>query len=295
LSESWVQREGQRWVSLELQRDGARNYGTSIRLSELEAAGVRGESFSGRDVRFALRRDAGVLECEGAFDAGRGTGSFRFTPNGAFAAALQKTGRQPSSDDMLRLAIHDVSQDFIASIEQAGYKGVAIEDLVKMRIHGVDADYIAGLRKAGYDNLPVEDLIKTRIHGATPAYVMELRNAGYTNLSIDDVVKTRIHGATPAFAQEVKGAGLGSPSVDDLVKMRIHGVTPRVHPRDARARLQGSRHRRPCRHAHPRSIGELHQGTGVARLHQGEHRRSREDADSRRRRASSSATCRRPG
>src|SRR6185436_14397072 len=118
LSESWVQREGgQRWVSLELQRDGARNYGTSIRLSELEAAGVRGEAFSGSDVRFALRRDAGVLECEGAFDAGRGTGSFRFTPNGAFAAALQKTGRQPSSDDMLRLAIHDVSQDFIASIE----------------------------------------------------------------------------------------------------------------------------------------------------------------------------------
>ena len=63
------------------------------------------------DVRFALRRDAGTLEFEGAFDAGRGTGTFRFAPNAAFMAALQKTGRQLSADDALRLAIHDVSQD----------------------------------------------------------------------------------------------------------------------------------------------------------------------------------------
>ena len=84
-------------------------------MSELEAAGVRGELFSGSDVRFALRHDAGTLEFEGAFDAGRGSGRFRFAPNAAFVAALQKTGRQLSADDALRLAIHDVSQEFIAS------------------------------------------------------------------------------------------------------------------------------------------------------------------------------------
>ena len=110
LSESWVRREGERWVSLELQREASRNYGASIRLSELEAAGVRGELFSGSDVRFALRRDAGTLEFEGAFDAGLGSGRFRFAPNAAFVAALQKTGRQLSADDALRLAIHDVTR-----------------------------------------------------------------------------------------------------------------------------------------------------------------------------------------
>src|SRR5215207_9285847 len=72
LSDSWVRREGERWVSVELERDGRRNYGTSFPLSELEAAGISGERFSGKDIRFALRRDAGTLEFEGAFDSGRG-------------------------------------------------------------------------------------------------------------------------------------------------------------------------------------------------------------------------------
>src|SRR5690242_15777795 len=74
LSESWQRRNGERWVSLELQRDGTSNYGAGVRFSELEAAGVRGESFSGSNVRFALRRDAGTIDFDGSFDSGRGSG-----------------------------------------------------------------------------------------------------------------------------------------------------------------------------------------------------------------------------
>ena len=226
LSNSWTRRAGERWVSLQLQRDGDRNFGTSVPQAELEAAGIRGDSFSGSNLHFALVREAGRLDFEGSFDAGRGAGTFRFSPNTAFVSALQKGGRQISTDDALRLALHDVDQAFIASIEAAGYTGVSVQDLIKMRIHGVDAEYIAGFRKAGYDKLTIDDLVKTRIHGATPTYVAEMRNAGYTGLTIDDLVKTRIHGATPAFMQEVKAAGFERVPVDDLVKMRIHGVTP---------------------------------------------------------------------
>ena len=96
------------------------------------------------------------------------------------------------------LALHDVDQAFIASIEAAGYKNVSIEDLVKMRIHGVDAGCIAGLRKAGYDGLTVEDLVKTRIHGATPDYVAEMRKAGYTWAHQSKTwSRTRIHRRRP--------------------------------------------------------------------------------------------------
>src|SRR6188474_1065984 len=79
LSESWVRQNGERWVSLELQRSGEHNYGTSIRLSELDAAGVRGEFFSAGNVHFTLKRDAGTIDFEGSFDAGRGAGTFRFS------------------------------------------------------------------------------------------------------------------------------------------------------------------------------------------------------------------------
>src|SRR4051812_41187546 len=113
LSDSWTRRDRQGWGSLELERDADRHYGTSGRQSELEAAGIRGDSFTGSGVHFALQRDAGRLDFEGAFDAGRGAGTFRFTPDGAFVSALQKGGRAVSADDALRLALHDVDRAFI--------------------------------------------------------------------------------------------------------------------------------------------------------------------------------------
>jgi hypothetical protein len=225
MSDSWTRGTGERWVSLDLRRDDERRFGMSIRMSELEAAGVRGDRWSGGDIRFALTRDAGTLDFDGAFDSGRGAGTFRFTPNASFVAAVQQSTSQLTVDDVLKLAIHDVSRSFMSSIEAQGYKGLSLDDFVKLRIHGVDADYIVAMRKAGYDKLSVDELLQSRIHGATPTYVVELRNAGYSGLSIEALVRTRIHGAGPAFIQELESAGLEKLDIDDLVQMRIHGVT----------------------------------------------------------------------
>ena len=181
LSDSWTRREGERWVSVEL---AARRQAQLRHL--LPAVGARGGGHPGRAVlgqRRALRapprrRNDSSSKAPSIPAAAAARSGSRRTRR-SWPRCRRRAGRSPA-DDALRLAIHDVSETFIASIEQAGYKGVDVEDLIKMRIHGVDADYITGLRKAGYDKLSVEDLIKTRIHGATPAYVMELRNAGYT-------------------------------------------------------------------------------------------------------------------
>src|SRR5687768_11113288 len=175
-----------------------------IPRADLEAAGVRGDNWSGSDVRFAVRRDAGALEFTGSFSGGQGTGTFGFFPNAAFAASLKQSGRTAGPEDMLRLAIHDVSRTFIEGLEARGYRNLDIDELVRMRIHGVDPQYVDGMQQAGYAKLSADELVRTRIHGATPAYVQELRNVGYTGLSIEDLVKTRIHGATPSFIQEVK-------------------------------------------------------------------------------------------
>jgi hypothetical protein len=165
---TWTRKNGERWISIQLRRDMDRRFGISVPMSELESAGVRGGAWSGSNVTFALRRDAGTIDFKGSFDNGRGTGDFTFTPNAEFVRAMQARDKSLTADDVLKLAIHDVSRSFMQAIEAQGYSNLDTEDLVKMRIHGVDADYIAAFRKAGYDKLSVEQLVKTRIHGATP-------------------------------------------------------------------------------------------------------------------------------
>ena len=208
-----------------MRRNDDRSFGMSVPLSELESAGVRGDSWSGSGVKFTLKRDAGTIDFQGSFDQGRGTGDFAFAPNPEFVRAMQTAGRTLTTDDVLRLAIHDVSRSFIQSIEAQGYKDLDIDDLVKMRIHGVDADYIVAFRKAGYDKLSVEELIKTRIHGATPTFVQDMKAAGFDKLSVEQLVKLRIHGVSPSFIKEMRDLGFKNLDTEDLVKMRIHGVS----------------------------------------------------------------------
>jgi hypothetical protein len=223
---TWNRRSGERWVSIQMRRKDDRSFGMSLPVRELQGAGIQDDRWTASSVTFSLNRDAGRIDFTGSFDDGRGTGDFTFAPNAEFVRAMQSSGRTLSSDDVLKMAIHDVSRSFVQAIEAQGYKNLDTDDLIKMRIHGVDADYIAAFRKAGYDKLSVEDLIKTRIHGATPEFVQEMRAAGYGKLSVEQLVKMRIHGVSASFVKELRDLGYKDLAVEDLVKMRIHGVTP---------------------------------------------------------------------
>src|SRR5688572_693288 len=207
LRDNWTRRDGERWINLQLHQGDRRQMGVGVRQSELQGLAGADENWSARDVRFSLRRDAGTFEFTGSFTNGLGAGLFTFTENREFVSAMRgKFGQQLADDDVMRLALHDVSREFVTAIEREGYKP-DLDDLVRMRIHGVDAKYIQDMRQSGFDKVPVDDLVKTRIHGATPQYVQAMATAGYQGLSLDDLVKTRIHGATPEFVQGVKAAG----------------------------------------------------------------------------------------
>ena len=119
---------------------------------------------------------------------------FQPSANGCRPTGDEKTGRQLSADDALRLAIHDVSRDFIASIEQAGYKGVDVEDLVKMRIHGVSPQFIRELKELGYGSVPADRLVQFRIHGVDAQFIREVQKAGMKDMSPQDLVDSSIHG-----------------------------------------------------------------------------------------------------
>lgn len=184
-------------------------------------------------VRFELRREAGTVAFEGTFRKGNGAGQFAFTPNRNYANTIRSLGvafdleRDDEDDDddhLFALALHDVSTDFIRSMQAAGYK-VSLEKYMAFRIFNVTPEYVREMASLGYDNLSADRLVETRIHKVTPDYIREMRASG-KNLSLDDLVQSRIFKVTPEFAAEMGKLGYRDLSHDKLVAFKIHKVTP---------------------------------------------------------------------
>jgi hypothetical protein len=198
-------------------------------LTGLTIAQIR--SSSAAPVSFDLRRDAGVVHFEGTFRNGDGAGQFDFTANRDYLTTLRSLHVDLTSDhdddeesSLYRLAMHDVSAQFIRDMQSLGYKG-PIDMYVRFRIHGVTPAIVRDFNGLGF-KLDAEDLVRSQIHGATPQYVRDMRAAGFSGLSMEELVRSRIHGATPEFIRAMSDRGYANLPMDTYVRFRIHGVTP---------------------------------------------------------------------
>lgn len=141
--------------------------------------------------------------------------------------------------------------DYIAEMEQAGYKGLTVDQLIELKIHGVTPEYIQKMKASGMNltldqmaafriqgvspefvnewktrgwNLTPDQLLAFRIHGVNPAAIDQMKAAGYT-LDPENAIAMRIHGVTPEFAKSWKDAGFGDVPFDKLLTLRIHGAS----------------------------------------------------------------------
>jgi hypothetical protein len=199
-------------------------------LTGISASQMNGSGAS--PVSFELRRDAGVIHFEGTFRNGDGAGQFDFTPNRDYVATLRSLGVDMTADrgddeeaSLFRLAMHDVSAQFIRDMQALGYRE-PIDTYVRFRIHGVTPTTVREFNALGFRNLDADDLVRSQIHGATPQYVRDMRAAGFTGLSMEELVRSRIHGATPEFIRVMRDRGYGDLPMDSYVRFRIHGVSP---------------------------------------------------------------------
>jgi hypothetical protein len=223
-------------IHLQLSREHNNN-GQTMDLADftgLSAAQI--DSTATTPVSFSMRREAGTVTLEGSFRNGSGGGEFAFAANPAYLAALRDLGvsvertknhgrSESAEEQLLALAVLDVSTDFIRSMQAVGYRE-SLDDYIAMRIFEVDPALVAEFRGLGME-LSADDLVAGRIHGVSPAYVREMRALGQTAADFDDLIATRIHGATPEFIDEMRELGYGDLKLDDYVAFRIHGVTPR--------------------------------------------------------------------
>jgi hypothetical protein len=243
---------------------GTNQNGQSYAYDELK--GLSREQAQNGRVRFSLVREAGTIECEGAFADGRGSGTFTFTPNRGFIDAMRSRGfdfeKSDSKhgsgdiddslfaavtlnittaladdlksadfgplevDDLFKAAIFKVDGKFMAEMKASGFPNLKMEDLVKARIFKIDPDYVRQVHEMGFDNRDFEGLVKFRIFKVTPEYLNELKAAGLNELKDEDVVKCRIFNIDPEFIKKAKAEN-PNVTVEELVQMKI-GVHPRV-------------------------------------------------------------------
>lgn len=242
------------------EKGGRNQHGSSFNYADLQGLS-REQALSGGAVKFSLVREAGTIDCEGSFTAGgNGAGTFRFTANPQFAAAMKTRGfdfeaasargknqdteerlfaaamlnvttaladdllsanfGKLDTEDLFKAAIFKVDSQFMREMKASGFPNMGMEDLVKARIFKIDANFVKEVVAMGFDKEPFESLVKMRIFKVTPEFISEARNEGLTNLDIEDLVKMRIFKIDSAFIREAKADGVPL-EVEKLVQKRI--------------------------------------------------------------------------
>jgi hypothetical protein len=261
-----VEKEGSK-INLSFERrsdKGGRNQtGQTFDFADLQGL-TREQAVNGGPVSFSLVREAGRIDCEGTFQNGKGSGTYRFTSNAAFVSAMKSRGFDFSesrnrdgedrtedrlfaatvlnvttaladdlasagfgkleTEDLFKAAIFHVDSKFMREMKASGFE-LGMEDLVKARIFKIDPDFVKQVAQMGFEKEPFESLVKMQIFKVTPEFIAEMRNEGLTNLQLEDLVKLRIFKIDANFIRQARSEGV-PVEVEKLVERRI-GVARR--------------------------------------------------------------------
>jgi beta-lactamase regulating signal transducer with metallopeptidase domain len=138
-----------------------------------------------------------------------------------------KMGRKnPGLDDLMSFKIHDVSEEYIAQLNAAGFKDLSLDDVLAAKIHDVTPEFVRSCREMGYPELDFDDVLSFKVHGMSPEYLSGLKNAGIRDLSADEAQGFKVHDITPEYIAGLKAAGFTDLDADQIQGFKIHDVTP---------------------------------------------------------------------
>lgn len=236
--EAAAQAKGDR-IHIEFERGTARNHrnqiGQSYSFSELQGL-TREQVERGGPVQFSLVREAGTIACEGTFQNGKGSGTFRFTANPNFISGMKSRGfdfektdkswgdERDSDNKLFSAAALNVTTALADDLLSVGLNKLDVDDLFKAAIFKIDSKFAREMKASGFPNLGMEELVKARIFKIDAAFVTQVMQMGFANQSFEELVKMRIFKVTPEFIASVRSEGIANPSVEELVKLKIFNI-----------------------------------------------------------------------
>jgi hypothetical protein len=218
------------------EKGGKNQNGSSYLYSDLQGL-TKEQALGSGAVKFSLVREAGTIDCEGTFADGKGSGTFRFTPNKSFIEAMKSRGfdfeRSSKDDDdddndtterLFAATTLNVTTALADDLLSADFGKLDVNDLFKAAIFKVDSKFMREMKASGFQNLTFEDLVKARIFKIDADFVRQVVEMGFDKEPFESLVKMRIFKVTPEFIAAARAEGLTDLDVEDLVKMRIFKI-----------------------------------------------------------------------
>lgn len=231
-----VNKDNKLHLSFERNSKGHRNQtGQTFEFSDVQGL-TREQAVNGGPVSFSLVREAGRIDCEGSFQDGKGSGTFRFTGNLAFVSAMKsrgfdfETGINDNDDDrhgenrLFAATALNVTTALADDLLSAGLGKLQTEDLFKAAIFKIDSKFMREMKASGFENLGMEELVKARIFKIDAEFVRQVSQMGFQKEPFESLVKMQIFKVTPEFLTEVRNEGLTNLQVEDVVKLRIFKI-----------------------------------------------------------------------
>lgn len=216
-------------------KSGRNQMGQSYELSEFQGL-TREQVQNGGPVSFSLVREAGRIDLEGSFQNGRGSGTFRFTPNAAFISAMKSRGfdfeqlskygdgDRDTEDQLFAATALNVTTALADDLNSAGFGNLKTEDLFKAAIFKINSQFMREMKASGFQNLGMEELVKARIFKIDAEFVRQVSQMGFDKEPFESLVKMQIFKVTPEFVTEMRNEGLTDLQIEDLVKLRIFKI-----------------------------------------------------------------------
>jgi len=225
-------------LNLERKSKNSRNQmGQTFDFADLQGLS-REQAVNGGPVNFSLVREAGRIDCEGSFQNGKGSGTFRFTGNLAFVSAMKSRGFDFEKDlnaydddndrhgenKLFAATTLNVTTALADDLTSAGLGKIQTEDLFKAAIFKIDSKFAREMKASGFENLGMEELVKARIFKIDAEFVKHVSQMGFQKEPFESLVKMQIFKVTPEFITEVRNEGLTDLQVEDIVKLRIFKI-----------------------------------------------------------------------
>lgn len=216
-------------------RGGRSQNGQTYDFSDLDGLSLQ-QARAGGPVRFSMVREAGRLDFEGNFQNGKGSGTFTFTANQSYLAAMKSRGfnfekidrinddGDSTTDRLFAATTLNVTTALADDLTSAGFGNLEVEDLFKAAIFKVDSKFMREMKASGFPNLTMEDLVKARIFKIDADFVTQVTQMGFEKEGFESLVKMQIFKVTPAFVTEVRNEGLVDLKIEELVKLRIFKI-----------------------------------------------------------------------
>ncbi|HSK65125.1 MAG TPA: hypothetical protein VK893_14830 [Pyrinomonadaceae bacterium] len=231
-----VSKEGNK-LKLNLEREhkrGKSNMGQDFDFTDLQGL-TREQALNGGPVNFSLVREAGKIDLEGSFQNGKGSGTFRFTPNAAFVSAMKSRGfnfeanrgsddKHRGEDRVFAAAVLNVTTALADDLAAANFGKLGVDDLFKAAIFKIDSNFVREMKASGFENLGMEELVKARIFKIDAEFVRQVASLGFAKEPFESLVKLQIFKVTPEFISEVRNEGLTNLQIEELVKLRIFKI-----------------------------------------------------------------------